>query len=153
MKPWIFNKYTAQFQKLYIFFFMLRIYLRHYIVVNVWNFIIRTYNTSSFHFLSRKKNIKKNQQSGGQSKKYCMANSKSKKSIGICPREYLDNSLIFYKREEKTPSLDFMWKMKMYHQFLEAWSSLESKKQPLLRKNSLKFDAISIKGLVMFIFI
>ena len=43
--------------------------------------------------------------------------------------------------------MDFMWKMKMYHQFLEAWSSLESKKQPLLRKNSLKFDAISIKGL------
>ena len=52
--------------------------------------------------LSKQKNIKKNQQSGGQSKKYCMANSKSKKSIGICPREYLDNSLIFYKREEKT---------------------------------------------------
>ena len=49
--------------------------------------------------------------------------------------------------------MDFMWKMKMYHQFLEALSSLESKKQPVLRKNSLKFDAISIKGLVMFIFI
>ena len=41
------------------FFFMLRIYLRHYIVVNVWNFIIRTYNTSSFHFLSRKKTLRK----------------------------------------------------------------------------------------------